>query len=98
MFTAGLGEHRTRDLNDAINKLLREKGFWERQIKALGGVDYSQARARVGDVGKELPGAGGYRYFGAAKELPGVRELFDMVRALMIPPYHDMTTITTLCV
>jgi hypothetical protein len=26
--------------------------------------------------GKELPGAPNYKYYGAAKELPGVRELF----------------------
>ena len=25
---AGLGEHRIRDLNDRINKLIREKGHW----------------------------------------------------------------------
>lgn len=25
----------------------------------------------------ELPGAGGYKYFGTAKDLPGVRELFQ---------------------
>jgi pre-mRNA-splicing factor ISY1 len=36
---AGLGEARLRDLNDEINRLLREKGHWERQIKALGGPD-----------------------------------------------------------
>ena len=27
--------------------------------------------------GKEAPGNRGYKYFGAAKDLPGVRELFD---------------------
>ena len=27
--------------------------------------------------GKELPGAPGYKYYGAAKDLPGVRELFQ---------------------
>jgi len=27
--------------------------------------------------GKEVPGNRGYKYFGAAKELPGVRELFE---------------------
>lgn len=26
--------------------------------------------------GVELPSSGGYKYFGAAKDLPGVRELF----------------------
>ena len=34
--SAGLGEYAIRDLNDAINKLIRDKGHWERQIKALG--------------------------------------------------------------
>ena len=27
--------------------------------------------------GKEVPGNKGYKYFGAAKDLPGVRELFE---------------------
>ncbi len=27
--------------------------------------------------GELLPGSGGYFYFGAAKDLPGVRELFQ---------------------
>ena len=38
---AGLGEHRLRDLNDEINKLIREKGHWERQILKLGGPNYA---------------------------------------------------------
>ena len=65
-------------MNDEINKLLREKYHWERQIKALGGADYiaSAPRAYDGD-GRELPGARGYKYFGAAKDLPGVKELFE---------------------
>lgn len=37
---AGLGEHRIRDINDQINKLLREKRLWEQRIKELGGVDF----------------------------------------------------------
>ena len=32
---AGLGEFRIRDLNDEINKLLREKGHWEARIIEL---------------------------------------------------------------
>lgn len=39
---AGLGEHRIRDMNDEINKLIREKGHWERRIVELGGPDYSK--------------------------------------------------------
>lgn len=38
---AGLGEFRIRDLNDEINKLLREKRHWEVRIKELGGPDYA---------------------------------------------------------
>lgn len=74
---AGLGEARIRDLNDEINKLLREKGHWERQIKTLGGPDYAVTAAKMFDgEGREVPGSSGYKYFGAAKDLPGVRELF----------------------
>ncbi|XP_050506540.1 pre-mRNA-splicing factor ISY1 homolog [Diabrotica virgifera virgifera] len=75
---AGLGEFRIRDLNDEINKLLREKRHWEDQIKELGGPDYQRVGPRMLDhEGKEVPGNRGYKYFGAAKELPGVRELFE---------------------
>ena len=37
---AGLGEFKIRDLNDEINKLLREKDQWETRIKELHGPDY----------------------------------------------------------
>jgi pre-mRNA-splicing factor ISY1 len=75
---AGLGEARIRDLNDEINKLLREKGHWERQIKALKGPDYAVTAPKMFDAeGKEVAGSGGYKYFGAAKDLPGVRELLS---------------------
>lgn len=37
---AGLGEFKIRDMNDEINKLIREKGHWEVRIKELGGPDY----------------------------------------------------------
>jgi len=40
VFVAGLGEFKIRDLNDEINKLLREKGHWQDRIKELGGPDY----------------------------------------------------------
>lgn len=75
---ASLGEHRIRDLNDEINKDLREKGYWEDQIKALGGTDYKAAKAATAETyGAELAAHSGYKYFGAAKDLPGVRELFE---------------------
>ncbi|KAI5607593.1 pre-mRNA-splicing factor ISY1-like, partial [Silurus asotus] len=75
---AGLGEFKIRDLNDEINKLLREKGHWEYRIKELGGPDYARIGPKMLDhEGKEVPGNRGYKYFGAAKDLPGVRELFE---------------------
>lgn len=78
LFLAGLGEFRIRDLNDEINKLLREKRHWENQISALGGPHYRRYGPRMFDAeGREVPGNRGYKYFGAAKDLPGVRELFE---------------------
>uniref|UniRef100_UPI0014451818 pre-mRNA-splicing factor ISY1 homolog n=1 Tax=Epinephelus lanceolatus TaxID=310571 RepID=UPI0014451818 len=75
---AGLGEFKIRDLNDEINKLLREKGHWEVRIKELGGPDYARVGPKMLDhEGKEVPGNRGYKYFGAARDLPGVRELFE---------------------
>ncbi|KAM0030512.1 putative pre-mRNA-splicing factor Isy1, helix hairpin bin domain superfamily [Helianthus debilis subsp. tardiflorus] len=80
----GLGEHRLRDLNDEINKLIREKVHWERRIVELGGHNYSRYSAKMTDLDGNIvdvpnpSGRGpGYRYFGAAKKLPGVKELFE---------------------
>ncbi|KAG6331017.1 hypothetical protein ID866_8072 [Astraeus odoratus] len=74
---SGLTDYEVRDLNDEINKLLREKRHWENQIIALGGANYRRNVAMLDDDGKEVPGTKGYKYFGRAKELPGVRELFQ---------------------
>ncbi|POY76019.1 hypothetical protein BMF94_0742 [Rhodotorula taiwanensis] len=74
---AGLTDYEVRDLNDQINKLLREKFHWENQIVALGGANYKRASGKITDAdGREVPGQRGYKYFGRARELPGVRELF----------------------
>ena len=83
-------DYEIRDLNDEINGLLREKRHYETQIVALGGANYKRgAGAMLDDDGKEVPGTRGYkwvqrpqmdthyRYFGRAKELPGVREMFN---------------------
>lgn len=77
----GLGEQRLRDLNDEINKLMRIKSHWERRIVELGGPDYSKLGPKVTDskgtsLGRDSRGVG-YRYYGAAKNLPGVKELFE---------------------
>ena len=57
---------------------MKRKHYWEIRIRELGGGDLLQTRTRqVLDIeGWEVPGVPGYRYYGAAKELPGVRELF----------------------
>ena len=51
-----------RDLNDEINKLLREKRHWENQIVALGGANYRRNIAMLDADGKEVPGTKGYKY------------------------------------
>ncbi|CAH8566499.1 unnamed protein product [Dicrocoelium dendriticum] len=73
-----LDEYKLRDLNDDINKLVREKGHWEDHIKNIGGPDFkAEAPKMLEKEGKEVPGNRGYRYYGAARDLPGVRELFE---------------------
>lgn len=74
-----LSDYQIRDLNDEINKLMREKWMWEMQIRNLGGPNYMRGGGRVyDDEGREIPGGGkGYRYFGRARELPGVKEMFE---------------------
>ncbi len=58
---AGLTDYEVRDLNDEINKLLREKRHWENQIVALGGANYRRNVAMLDDDGKEVPGTKGYK-------------------------------------
>jgi len=81
----GLQEHAIRDLNDEINKLFREKYHWNKRIKELGGPDYNRIEALDSENDSSLGGSkdsiistgkNGYRYFGRAKDLPGVRESF----------------------
>ena len=59
--TAGLTDYEIRDLNDEINRLLREKRHWENQIVALGGANYRRNVAMLDDDGKEVPGTKGYK-------------------------------------
>ncbi|GAA6024840.1 hypothetical protein JCM11491_005673 [Sporobolomyces phaffii] len=59
---AGLTDYEVRDLNDQINKLLREKFHWENQIIALGGANYKRAAGKSTDAdGREVPGQRGYK-------------------------------------
>lgn len=73
----GLGEFKIRDLNDEINKMLRIKFQWELRIKELGGPDYRRSGKELDKEGRSVGTDRGYKYFGAAKDLPGVRELFE---------------------
>lgn len=74
----GLGEFKIRDLNDLVNKLVREKGHWEKRILELGGPNYLKVKTGIVDAdGNEMAGIKGYKYYGAARDLPGVRELFN---------------------
>jgi hypothetical protein len=59
---AGLTDYEVRDVNDEINKLMREKRHWENQIIALGGANYRRNVAMLDDDGKEVPGTKGYKY------------------------------------
>jgi len=73
-----LGEYRIRELNDEINELMAEKKKWEDRIRELGGPDYrGMLPPMVEKDGVVLPGSEGYYYWGAAKNLPKVRELFQ---------------------
>lgn len=58
-----LSDYQIRDLNDEINKLMREKHMWEVQIRNLGGPNYMRGGRMVDEEGREIPGGGkGYRY------------------------------------
>jgi pre-mRNA-splicing factor ISY1 len=70
-----LGELRIRETNDEINKLMKQKHYWELKIREMGG-NLPVGKQFYEIEGKELPGAPGYRYYGAAKDLPGIKELF----------------------
>lgn len=61
-YVAGLTDYEVRDLNDDINKLMREKRHWENQIVTLGGANYRRNVAMLDDDGKEVPGTKGYKY------------------------------------
>ncbi|CAE6510171.1 unnamed protein product [Rhizoctonia solani] len=86
---AGLTDYEVRDLNDEINKLMREKRHWENQIVALGGANYRRNVPMLDEDGKEVPGTRGYKYFGRAKELPGVKELFQKNSSFLTSEKED---------
>ena len=55
-------------------------GFTD-QVHFLSFLPHKKVGPKMLDhEGKEVPGNRGYKYFGAAKDLPGVRELFEKER------------------
>ena len=87
-----LSDFQIRDLNDEINKLMKEKWMWERQIRELGGPNYMRGSKIYDDEGREIPGGGkGYRYFGRARELPGVKEMFERAAKRAVRGDEDET-------
>nr|POE79835.1 pre-mrna-splicing factor isy1 [Quercus suber] len=74
-----LSDFQVRDVNDELNRLFKEKWQWEVRIRDLGGPNYMRGGGRVtDDEGRVIEGGGkGYRYFGRARELPGVKEMFE---------------------
>lgn len=80
-----LSDFQIRDLNDEINKLMKEKHVWEIQLKNLGGPNYlrgGSTQTVFDENGNEVPvvlgSKTGYKYFGRARELPDVKELIDI--------------------
>ena len=70
-------------LRSQINHRLREKWHWNRRIHELGGLDYNalEKKRQIEEGDTQL---GGYRYFGAAKNLPGVAELLEKQKAKLL--------------
>ncbi|CDK25078.1 unnamed protein product [Kuraishia capsulata CBS 1993] len=71
-----LSDYQIRDLNDELNKLMKEKAAWEYRILDLGGPDFiSYSKRHQG--GTYEKDSTGYKYFGRAKDLPDVKSLLE---------------------
>jgi hypothetical protein len=100
---------RIRDLNDEINKLIREKGHWERRIVELGGPDYAKTAPKLTDTeGQEMDSSrGGYRWVaggpaghppaagGTTNEMPRCRVVGPQLRS---PYIHSPSHVAGYCV
>ncbi|CAN1228325.1 Pre-mRNA-splicing factor ISY1 homolog [Linum grandiflorum] len=68
----GLGEHLLRDLNDEINKLIREKTHWERRIVELGGHNYAKHAPKMTDLEGNIVDRIDASYYGYRDEEDGI--------------------------
>jgi pre-mRNA-splicing factor ISY1 len=59
---AGPTDYEVWDLNDDINKFMREMRHWENQIISLGGANHRRNVTMLDDDGREVPGTKGYKY------------------------------------
>eukprot|EP00834_Sanchytrium_tribonematis_P007027 NODE_582_length_5738_cov_0.811314.p1 type:complete len:248 gc:universal NODE_582_length_5738_cov_0.811314:3943-3200(-) len=73
-----LQEFQIREMNDKINELIREKEDWEQRIIELGGPNYARIEPSKAFIAKDTKN--GYRYFGRARELEGVKLLMKQQR------------------
>lgn len=72
---SSLSVSRIRELNDSINRLIRERKHWDRRVVQLGGRSLPQPK----NDGITTSNGGGYLYFGAARELPEVRDVLKRI-------------------
>ena len=114
---ASIGEHRIREINDEINKLMKTKYHWythslvhqsidthslthsfrDKRIVELGGAEVGRKKQFYDIEGKELPGQPGYKYYGAAKDLPGTPSLTRSFRILLDCSFIYFLTIAFRC-
>ncbi|ODV94805.1 hypothetical protein PACTADRAFT_43670, partial [Pachysolen tannophilus NRRL Y-2460] len=73
---SSINDYQIRDLNDDLNKLMKEKLSWEYHIRDLGGPDYITFSKKQQRSANDFE-VKGYRYFGRSKELPDVKELIE---------------------
>jgi len=105
---AGLGEHAIRDLNDTINKLIREKYHWNRRILELskGKKDYNKEERKAmllaeKDGGTDGGGGGGDGDMGTGLKGSGGYRYFGAAKVIefltwMTNATEIMSSLTTL--
>ena len=76
-------------MNDELNRLKGELHRWNLRIVALGGQNHERGR-RIYDKDGNLVSSGrDYLYFGAAKDLPGVKERLAQPKQAEPPTRQD---------